>query len=70
MEFLRDEDMNKIESLTSEDKNNIDSGAETESRLEDPAVEVETPEACPDQKGRDNRETRGKWVRWLHAVGE
>ena len=72
MEFLRDEDINKVESLTqiSEDKTIIDSGAETESRLGDPAVEIETPEAWPDNQGRGNGETSGKRLRWLYVVGE
>ena len=72
MEFLRDEDINKVESLTetSNDKTIIDSGAETESRLGDPAVELETPEAWPDNQGRDNKETSGKRLRWLHIIGE
>ena len=72
MEFLRDEDINKIESLieSSEGKAIIDSGAETESRLGDPAVELETPEAWPDNQGRDNKETSGKRLRWLHIIGE
>ena len=72
MEFLRDEDINKIESLTetTEDKCIIDSGAETESRLGDPSVDLETPEAWPDHQGRDNRETSGKRLRWLHIIGK
>ena len=72
MEFLRDEDVNKVVSVTetSEDKPIIDSGAETESRLGDPAVELETSEAWPDHKGRDNKETIGKRLRWLHVIGE
>ena len=71
MEFLRDEDINKVDSLTqtSEDKTIIDSGAETESRLGDPAVELETPEAWPDHQGRNNRETSGKQLRWLYIIG-
>ena len=50
MEFLRDEDIKKVNSLTqtSEDKTIIESGSETESRLGDPAVELETPEAWPE----------------------
>ena len=70
MEFLRDKD--QVESLTetSEDKTIVDSGAETESRLGDPAVEFETPEAWPDNQGRDNRDTSGKRLRWLHVIGE
>ena len=61
MEFLRDEDINKVDSLTqtSEDKSINDS----ESKLGDPAVELETPEAWPDNQGRDNKETSGKRLR-------
>ena len=72
MEFLRDEDINKVDSLTetSDDKTIIDSGADTESRLGDPTVEVETPEAWPDNQGRDNRQTSGKRFRWLQVIGE
>merc|ERR1719266_2417884 len=55
MEFLRDEDIEKVESVaeTSNDTTIIDSGAETESRLGDPAVELETSEAWPDHQGRN-----------------
>ena len=72
MEFLRDEDINKVKSVTetSEDKTIIESRADTESRLGDPAVELETPEAWPDNQGRDNKETSGKRLRWLHIIGE
>ena len=72
MEFLRDEDVNKVDSPTetSDDKAIIYSGAETESRLGDPAVELETPEAWPEQQDRNNRETSGKRLRWLHIIGE
>ena len=72
MEFLKDEDIDKVESVTetSNDKTIIDSEAETKSRLEDPAVEVETPEAWPDHQGRGTRETSGKRLRWLHVIGE
>ena len=72
MEFLRDEDINKVDSLTEtlEDKAIIEAGAETESRLGDPAVELETPEAWPDQQGTDNRETSGKRLSRLHVIGE
>ena len=70
MEFLRDNDITNIETVTLNDKTIIDSGAETESRFEDPAVELETPEAWPDNQGRDNRETSGKRLRWLHVIGE
>ena len=53
MEFLRD----KVESLieSSEDKTVIDFGAETESRLGDPAVDLETPEAWPDHQDKYNK---------------
>ena len=72
MEFLRDEDVNKVDSMTqtSDDKAIIDSGAEMESRLGDPAVDLETPEAWPDHQGRDNKEKSGKRLRWLHIIGE
>ena len=67
MEFLRDEDVNKAVSVT---ETSEDSGSETESRLGDPAVDLETPEAWPDHQGRDNKETSGKRLRWLHIIGE
>ena len=72
MELLRNEDINKDVSLTetSNDKIIVDSGAETESRLGDPAVDLETSEAWPDHQGRDNKETSGKRLRWLHVIGE
>ena len=72
MEFLRDED--KVDSLTETsndaDKPIFESGSETESRPGDPAVELETPEAWPDNQGRDKRETNGKRLRWLHIIGK
>ena len=70
MEFLRDEDIGKVDSLTqtSEDKGVIDSGAETESRLGDLAVELETPEAWLDQQGRIRKETCCKRLGWLHVI--
>ena len=72
MEFLRDEDIKMVESLTetSDDKTIIDSVGETESRIEDPAVELETSEAWPEHQGRNNRGTNGKRFRWLHVIGE
>ena len=71
MEFLRDEDINKVDSLTqtSEDKAIIDSEAETESRLGDTPAEVETSEAWPDNQGRIYSGTRGKRLRWLNIIG-
>ena len=70
MEFLRDEDIGKFESVTetSEDKPIIDSGAQTESG--DPSVELETPEAWPDHQDKNNKETNGKRLRWLHVIGK
>ena len=76
MEFLRDEDINKVESLaetlteTPNDKTFVDSGVEAESRLGDPAFELETPEAWPERQGRNNRETSGKRLRWFQIIGE
>ena len=76
MEFLRDEDINKVESLsetlteTPNDKTFVDSGVEAESRLGDPAFELETPEAWPEHQGRDNKETSGKRLRCLRVIGE
>ena len=73
MELLRDEDIEKVESLTetSEDNGIMDSGADPESRLGDPAaVKLETPEAWPDHQSRINIETSAKWVIWLHIIGE
>ena len=66
MEFLRDEDITKVESLTenSDDKSVTISGTETESRLGDPVVEFETSEAWP--KRRD----RNKWLMWLRVIGK
>ena len=70
MEFMRDNDDDKVESLTdtsSEDKIFIDSGAETESRLGGPIIELETPEAWP---GLGRNKTSGKWVTWFRIIGE
>ena len=66
MEFLRDEDINKVESLTNKlDDNSVTiSGTETESRLGDPVVEFETSEAWP--KRRD----RNKWLMWFRVIGK
>ena len=56
MEFLRDENINKVDSVTetSEEKPSIVSEAEAESRLADLAVELETPEAWTDNKDRSS----------------
>ena len=78
MEFLRDEDMTKVESVTDA---KTDPEDETESRLGDPAVELETPEAWPDQQDRsrkdqlriimrNRKEASGKRLRWLQVIGE
>ena len=47
MEYLRDENINKVDSVTetSEEKTTMVSEAEAELRLGDSAVELETPEA-------------------------
>ena len=65
MEFLRDEDIDKAEN-----KDIIDSGSEAESNLEEPSVELETPEAWPDQQGRDTGETSDKRLGWLQFIGK
>ena len=72
MESLRDEDIYKGKSVTeaSSDKTIIESGAETESRLEDPAVDPETPEAWPYHQDKNNRETSSERLRWLLIIGE
>ena len=71
MEFLRDENINNVGSVTetSEVETSMASEAETESRHGDPAVELEAPEAwqCPDNK---DKETSGKRLIWLHVIGE
>ena len=66
MEFLRDEDIDKVECFTenSDDKSVTISGTKTESRLGDPVVEFETSEAWP--KRRD----RNKWLMWLRVIGK
>ena len=69
MEFLRDEDIGKVESLTETTGDKTIIVSETESRLEDP-VDLETPDAWPDHQGRDKKETRVKRLRWLHIIGE
>ena len=69
MEFLRDDDMNKVDPVT-ETSNKKDFGVETESKLGDPAVELETPEAWPDHQDKNNKATCGKRLRWLHVIGE
>ena len=78
MEFLRDEDMTKVESVTD---GQTDPEDETESRLGDPAVELETPEAWPDHQDRsrkdqlriimrNRKEANGKRLIWLQVIGE
>ena len=78
MEFLRDEDMTKVESVTDA---KTDPEDETESRLGDPAVELETPEAWPDHQDRNRKdqlriimrnrkEANGKRLIWLQVIGE
>ena len=69
MEFLRDEDMTKVESVTDA---KTDPEDETESRLGDPAVELETPEAWSDHqdKSRNRKEASGKRLIWLQVIGE
>ena len=69
MEFLRDEDMNKVDPVT-ETSNNKDSGAERELKLGDPAAKLETPETCPDDQGRNIIETSDNWLRRLYVIGE
>ena len=71
MEFLKDEDIDKVEFVTetSNDKTTIDAEAETESGHGDPEAEM-TSEAWPDQQTRNNREASGKQLRWLHVIGE
>ena len=83
MEFLRDDDIDQVEPVTETSNNKviIDSGAEMESRLGDPAVELETPEAWPDQQDRsrkdqlriimrNRKEANGKRLIWLQVIGE
>ena len=74
MEYLRGENINKVDSVTetSEEKTTMVSEAEAELRLGDSAVELETPEAwqCPDNQGRGDKETSGKRLMWLHVIGE
>ena len=78
MEFLRDEDMTKVESVTDA---KTDPEDETESRHGDPAVELETPEAWPDHQDRsrkdqlriimrNRKEANGKRLIWLQVIGE
>ena len=78
MEFLRDEDMTKVESVKDA---KTDPEAETESRDGDPAVELETPEAWPDHQDRsrkdqlriimrNRKEASGKRLRWLQVIGK
>ena len=69
MEFLRDEDIGKVESLAETTGDKTIMVSETESRLEDP-VDLETPDDWPDHQGRDKKETRGKRLIWLHIIGE
>ena len=78
MEFLRDEDMTKVESVTDA---KTDPEDETESRHGDPAVELETPEAWSDHQDRsrkdqlriimrNRKEASGKRLRWLQVIGK
>ena len=65
MEFLGDKDIDKAE-----DKDILDSRSEAETNLEEPSVELETPEAWPDQQGRSTRETSDKRLGWLQFIGK
>ena len=56
MEFLRDEDINKVESLTENSDDKSISG--------DPVVKFETSEVWP--KRRD----RNKWLMWFRVIGK
>ena len=69
MESLRDEE---VDSLTgsSDVKAIIDSGAESGSRLGDPVVELETPDAWPEHQSRNKKETSDKRVRLFRVIGE
>ena len=69
MESLRDEE---VDSLTgsSDVKAIIDSGAESGSRLGDPVVELETPDAWPAHQSRNKKETSDKRVRLFRVIGE
>ena len=73
MEYLRDANINGV------DSENHHAEAEEESRLGDPALELETPEtwaqawipeAWPENQDKNNKETSGKRLMWLHVIGE
>ena len=70
MEFLRGSDIAKVESLTETSNDKTDSGAEVESKLGDPVVELETTETWPDHQGRISKEASCQRLRWLHVIGE
>ena len=70
MEFLRNKDITKVESLTEPSNDKTDSGAEVESKLGDPVVELETTETWPDHQDRISKETSCRRIIWLHVIGE
>ena len=67
MEFLRDENINRAESVTEtpkDESNYVDSGADTESIH---GVELED---WPDHQARNNKKKSGQQLGWLHVIGE
>ena len=71
MEFLRNEDISKIEAVTSNDKTIIiNSKDDTESRLGELSVDLETPKAWSVPQRTNYRETSDNGLRWLHIIGE
>ena len=71
MEFLREEDIDRVESAeTSKDIAIIDIRGKKGSNPEDSAVELEKPKAWPDHKSGARKETSGKWLYWLKVIGK
>ena len=71
MEFLREEAIDRVESLeTSKEIVVIASESKKGSNPGDSADEVETPEAWPDHKGGAKKETCGKWLNRLKVTGK
>ena len=67
MEFLRDGSIDEDES-PSETPGDVVSNTGEENA--DSAVELETPEAWPDQQGRKKKESNDRWLKWIQVIGE
>ena len=66
MEFLRDGSIDEDESPSEMPKDVVSNSGEEQA---DSAVEFETPEAWPDQQGRNKKEFNDRWLKWIQVTG-